>query len=235
MHESNQSLRLKKQLKRTRHKSADFAPRQFDWEGMRKRLAASQATLLALDDDTPEVLAQVWEQRAAQLAQRPTSAPTGEQQAVVVIRLGNESYGVEVPYVREVTFAHAMTPVPRVPPWVAGIVTQRGRIVSVIDLARFIGATALAPREDEQASQAYLVNVQASEMEVALLVDEVLGLELISIADFRPIESAPQGFRAELIRGVAHSTALSGPADTLIVLNIPALLADDQLLINETL
>src|SRR5512139_2872995 len=107
MHESGSGLRLKRQ-RHMRRAAPDSASRRLDWESMRKQIVASQASLLALDDDTPEALAQLWQQRAAQLAQLPEPEATGEQLSLIVIRLGRERYGLEVPYVRDAASARAL-------------------------------------------------------------------------------------------------------------------------------
>ena len=234
MPESSHSLRLKKQLQRTQRAALTPASRQFDWDAVRKQIETTQVSLSSLDDDTPEALTRLWQQRAAQLAQVPAPEVSGEQLPVVVIRLERECYGLEVQYVRDVAQVRTITRVPRVPPWVLGIVTQRGHVVSVIDLQRFIGAESQLPRDTGRTIGSYLVNVQVGEMEVALLVDEVLGLDVIPIDQLHPIESAPHHFRIEFVRGATHR-AESSPAELLIVLNLSALLADERLIVNEVL
>ncbi len=234
MTESNYNLRLKRQLQRIRRTLAEPTSRRFDWEGARKQIEASWNSLSALDDDTPEALAQLWQQRAAQLAQAPEPEAIGEQLLVALVRLGREIYGLEVCYVHDITLVRTITHVPRVPPWVAGLVVQRGHIVSVIDLQRFIGIETTTPSEEGERSGAQLVNVQALDMEVALLVDEVLGLNAIPIDQLRPIESAPHGFRIELVRGAIQRPAAQAD-DLVIVLSVPALFSDERLIVNEIL
>ncbi len=234
MTESSHNLRLKRQLQHIRRTAAAPVSRRFDWESVRKQIEASRTSLLALDNDTPEALAQLWQQRAAQLAQIPAPEATGEQLPLTIIRLGRELYGLEVQYVRDVALVRAITHVPRVPPWVAGLVVQRGHIVSVIDLQRFIGVEAASRPDDGQPPGSQLVNIQTTDMEVALLVDEVLGLEVIPIDQLHPIESAPHGFRIELVRGAAQRPAAHAD-DLVIVLSVPALLSDGRLIVNEAL
>ena len=57
----------------------------------------------------------------------------------MVIRLGREVYGLETDYVFDIRPLESITHVPRVPDWVAGVVNLRGRIISVLDLQRFLG------------------------------------------------------------------------------------------------
>ncbi|HTP07296.1 MAG TPA: chemotaxis protein CheW [Anaerolineae bacterium] len=221
-------------MQRTRRADVTPAPRQFDWEAVRKQIGLNQAALASLDNDTPEALALVWQRRAAQLAQTPAPEASGEQLSVVVIRLQREFYGLEVQYVRDVVQVRAITRVPRVPPWVVGVVTQRGHVVSVIDLQQFIGAEIQQPRDSVPTAGAYLVNVQVGDMEVALLVDEILVLDVIPIDQLHPIESAPRNFRTEFVRGISQRRE-DHATDLLIVLNSPALLTDKRLIVNEVL
>lgn len=235
MNDSSSNAGLKRRLKQNRRTTNGALSRQLDWDRVRQRIAASQTALLTLDDDAPEVLAHIWAQRAEQLAQLPTPEVTGEQLQVTAIRLRQEVYGLPVQYVRGVALARSLTRVPRVPAWVAGVVSQHGRVVSVIDLQRFIGMEPAAHDGDQSATEAYLVSIETAGMEIALLVDEVLAVETILVDHLRAVESAPQGFRTEYVQGVVRRASDQGQRDLLIVLNLPVLLSDKRLIVNESL
>ena len=86
---------------------------------------------------------QVLERRARDLARR-----VGHEQeevrelAMVTFGLGRERYGVELPHLREVQPLKGLnwSSVPCTPPFIVGVVNLRGRLYSVMDLARFLGA-----------------------------------------------------------------------------------------------
>jgi len=86
-----------------------------------------------------EQVEKVWAQRAAQLAKVVKREESGEKLAIALVRLGRELLGVEVQYVQDIRQIEALTRVPRVPEWVAGISNVRGRILSVINLRSFLG------------------------------------------------------------------------------------------------
>ena len=48
--------------------------------------------------------------------------------------LGHESYGVAVLHVREIIRMIDITPVPRVPAWLKGVINLRGKVIPVVDL-----------------------------------------------------------------------------------------------------
>ena len=48
--------------------------------------------------------------------------------------LGNEDYGLEILKVREIVSCMEVTPVPRTPAHVKGVINLRGQVIPVIDL-----------------------------------------------------------------------------------------------------
>jgi len=201
------------------------AARSLDWEGVRQRIAAIQAALADSDEVAPEVLQQVWARRAAQLAQVPAPEEAGAQLELVLVRLGREVYGLDAQYVHDIRPLEHLTRVPRVPVWVAGVVNLRGRILSVLDLGRFFGL----PREEE--NTACLVHVETPEMELALLVDDVLDVESLPASRVQEATDTIRGLRPEYMRGVAGREG--GGDGLLVVLDLPALLADERLIVHE--
>lgn len=76
--------------------------------------------------------------RLAETAAVPEAMPVGlrPQRVLLGFRLGAEPYGVGVEHVREIVRVHAITPIPRAPAWLRGVVSLRGEMVQVIDLRR---------------------------------------------------------------------------------------------------
>ena len=77
-------------------------------------------------------------------------------------------FGVAVEDVQEVLRYHEMTPVPRAPEAVFGLINLRGQIVSALDLRHRLG---LAPRSAEQLPMN--VVVRSRDEVVSLLVDDI--------------------------------------------------------------
>ncbi|MEO9255014.1 MAG: chemotaxis protein CheW [Tepidiformaceae bacterium] len=66
---------------------------------------------------------------------QPNPALHGEEH-VVVFRLGDESYALDIQCVQEIVRMQTITRVPGAEAWVEGITNLRGRVVPVIDLRR---------------------------------------------------------------------------------------------------
>jgi len=58
---------------------------------------------------------------------------------------GNETFGISVFKVREVTLTPRITPTPHMPAAVLGVISLRGSVIPVIDLARFLGIETADP------------------------------------------------------------------------------------------
>jgi purine-binding chemotaxis protein CheW len=205
--------------------------RTFDWESARLRIAVTNAILAGLDEPAPGVLEQIWERRAALLAKMSVQEDEGEQIKLVLIQLGRETYGLDAQHVFEIRPANQITPVPRVPDWVAGVINLRGRVLSVLDLRRFFGlAPAEAHDEDEMSPGLELVVVETPSMEVALLTDDVLDVEALPASRVQDATDIVRGIRPEYVRGVVERQDKAG---MLVVLDLVTLLADERLIVHE--
>jgi len=210
----------------------DTQNKAFDREAMRQRIAKASEALADLDQVSPEVMQQIWARRAAHLAQVPSQEDEGEQMMLVLVRLGHEIYGLEAQYVLDNRPVEQITRVPRVPDWVAGVVNLRGRILSVVDLRRFFGLSPAEPDVEDGSTVLYLVTVETSDMEVVLLVDDVLSVQIIPASRMQNAIGV-QGLRPEYVRGVAERKSGDKDASMVVVLDLPALLADEQLIVHE--
>jgi purine-binding chemotaxis protein CheW len=82
--------------------------------------------------------------------------------------LGTQSYGVRVEAVREINRMTDITPVPRMPAFVAGIMNLRGKIIPVVDLRLKFGMPHAAPTR-----LTCIVVIEAPQGPVGAIVDSV--------------------------------------------------------------
>jgi purine-binding chemotaxis protein CheW len=143
-------------------------------------------------------------------------------------------------YVYNVKPADLITHVPRVPEWVAGVVNLRGRILSVVDLRLFFDLPAAEGVENEgreSGGESYLVVVETPDMEIGLLADDVLAVESVPMSQIQDTAGVVRGLRPEYVQGVVmfKGDDAGGQDDgsMVVVLDLIALLADDQLIVRE--
>lgn len=119
---------------------------------------------------------QGWETHAREAAVREPAVVEYTQQLLTFV-LHGALYALPVERVREIVRMRSITPVPRVPAEVCGVISLRGEIVQVVDLRRRLG---LEPIPATRASR--IVIVHGEEGHVAgLLVDAVR--EVLSVAE----------------------------------------------------
>jgi purine-binding chemotaxis protein CheW len=96
----------------------------------------------------------------------------GKTGKYLTFSLGREGYGIQIHKVREIISYMAITPVPKVPAHVRGIINLRGQVISVVDLrSKF----SMPPIERIESSCIIVVQtVQADRtLNVGLIVDAV--------------------------------------------------------------
>ena len=217
--------------------SSDWQEGRFDWEAAHRRIAAVEAVLAGVGEAAPEAKERIWARRAAQLAKAPVEEDTGEGVALLVVRMEREVYGIDVQHVHDIRSAGQVTPVPRVPDWVVGVVNLRGHILSVIDLPRFFGLARDGHNGNGNGTEGpYLVVVEVPGMEVALLVDEVMAVEMFSTNRVLGASDTIRGITPEYVHGVIDSGQGETSSDgmgLLVVLNLPVVLSDERLIIHE--
>src|SRR5262245_3178869 len=109
----------------------------------------------------------------------------GPARKYMTFKLMKEEYGIEILKVRELIGLLEITRVPRVKPYIKGLINLRGKVIPVIDLRVKFGMPAAEPT-----SQAVIIVVQlagaSGEVTLGLLVDEVLEVRSFREEDIEP-------------------------------------------------
>lgn len=167
-----------------------------------------------VDDHVHAVLVE----RARALARSP-EADDGEDALVVVgFTIGDQRYGVEAKWVREVVRRPVVARVPWAPPALVGVTSVRGEVLTVADLGRLLGATGTG------AATAALV-LEGAGPPVVLLVDEVHDLASIPAGTVVP---PPDNGAAPATRLVVSVSAEAIFVDGHALLTDPRLFSSDD-------
>lgn len=141
------------------------------------------------------------EAASAQRGQPATTALAGKY---LTFRLANEEYGLEILKVREIIGLMSITPVPRAPQFVRGVINLRGKIIPVIDLRRKF---AMATAADTEISCIIVVDVrsQGESIDMGILVDSVSEVLDINGEEIGPAPSFGQSIDTSFILGMAKT------------------------------
>jgi len=124
----------------------------------------------------------------------------------LVFRLDRSRYGLPLESVVEVLPAVALTPLPKAPAIVEGVIDLRGRVVPVLDIrSRF----RLPARPMDVAD--HLIVARAGGRTVAIRADEAIDLVRLEAPDVEPLDPVVPG--AAYVAGVART------ADGLVLLH----------------
>jgi purine-binding chemotaxis protein CheW len=125
--------------------------------------------------------------------------------------LSDEQYALDILEIKEIVRLHAITPVPRAPAWLKGIVTLRGIIVPIFDLRSRLGLA-----EIEHGAETRIIVVYRGEEFAGLIVDRITQVMRLSVASIEPPPQTIGLVEAEYLRGVARFRD-----QLVILLNLP--------------
>lgn len=103
---------------------------------------------------------------------------------LVVFKLGQEEYAVDIHYVQEIVKLLDITRVPKAPNFVEGVVNLRGSIIPVMNLRKRFG---LPPAENNDNNKIMMLKV--NEIVVGIIVD---GVSEVLHLPFSAIEPPPK-------------------------------------------
>lgn len=152
------------------------------------------------------------ERRAARRA-----GEMGARTEYLALVLGEEKYAVQIAHVAEILRPPPITEVPRASRNVLGVVSVRGRLVTIVDLRRRLG---LAEAPIDRRSRVLLADSGGGE-QIGLLVDEVRQVWRLAAEEIEP-PNALGGEQPAHIAGIGRPAG--GDGSVLILLNLAPIL-----------
>jgi purine-binding chemotaxis protein CheW len=134
------------------------------------------------------------------MAEKPLSGGSGRsgELQIVVCELADEHYGLDIAKVFEIIRHQPITPVPRAPFFVKGVINLRGRIIPVVDLRGRFGMPEAEPTKETR-----IVVAESSHTRVGLIVDSVSEVLLVPAESVESTPEVAAGADAEYLRGIA--------------------------------
>ncbi len=94
---------------------------------------------------------------------------TGETVQYIVVRLGEEQYGIDIRYIDNIVRMQRMTRIPKVPAYLKGVINLRGEVLPVMSIRLKMG---LENDEYQRATRIIILKLE-QEGNVGIIVDEV--------------------------------------------------------------
>jgi purine-binding chemotaxis protein CheW len=118
------------------------------------------------------------------MPERDQAAGADPLAQLCTFRIGGEDYAIDIMRVREIIHPLPITPVPRAPAFVEGVIRLRGDVIPVVDVRKRL---ALPVTPETRKSRFLVVNVAGRR--IALVVDEVREVLRLPRSAIRPAPS----------------------------------------------
>ena len=93
----------------------------------------------------------------------------GETAQFIVIRLGQEQYGIDISYIENIVRMQHITRVPKLAPYLKGVINLRGEVIPIMCLSMKMG---LPVEEETKTSRIIIIKMEQCGT-LGLIVDEV--------------------------------------------------------------
>ncbi len=119
----------------------------------------------------------------------------------IVIRLGEEQYGIDISYVNNIVRMQRITRVPKVAPYLKGVINLRGEVLPVVSLRLKMGLD-----EDvfDKATRIIILKTE-NEGQIGILVDEVKEVVTLSERSIEKLSRDSKSDKANFLSGVGKN------------------------------
>ena len=134
----------------------------------------------------------------------------------IVIRLGEEQYGIDISYVNNIVRMQRITRIPKVAPYLKGVINLRGEILPVVSLRLKMGLD-----EDvfDKATRIIILKTE-NEGQIGIIVDEVKEVVTLSEKSIEKISHDNKSEKANFLSGVGKN---NGELISILDLNLISL------------
>jgi purine-binding chemotaxis protein CheW len=137
------------------------------------------------------------------------------EEQLVLFRLGNEEYAISITQVKEIIQYKDATKLPNTPEYMEGIITLRGKVIPVVNLALRLELTT------SKESDRRVLIVETAGREIGIVVDDVT--EVIRLQE-SAIEPPPTATANGYIRGIGKEENR-----LLILLDVDKLFGEEEM------
>ncbi len=128
--------------------------------------------------------------------QESISARKGELQ-LILFNLGNTLYGIPIEQVSEINRLEEITPLPKAPQFIEGVINLRGNVVPVIDLRRRFNMNKV-----ERTNKNKIIILLVGKRLFGIIVDSVYEVITLSRENIEPSLPTASGLKAEFINSI---------------------------------
>jgi len=128
----------------------------------------------------------------------------GDQAQYLTFFIGDEEYALGILRVREIIQYDVVTRVPKMPPWIRGVINLRGGVVPVLDLARKLGLPSRAVTKETCIVITDMASGDESQL-VGVVADAVCQVVDLGPSDIEPAPAFGTRVRVDYLVGMGKA------------------------------
>ena len=119
----------------------------------------------------------------------------------IVVKIGNEQYGIDIKYIDNIVRNQAITRVPKTQPYYKGVINLRGEIVPVLSIRVKLGLP-----DDEFTDKTRIIIVKIEGAMIGVIVDQVREVVTLSVDDTEEVtKTANDDSAAAYLSGIGKN------------------------------
>ena len=91
----------------------------------------------------------------------------------VLFELLGETWGIRFSDIQEILETKEITPIPKAPPFIAGLTHNRGKIISIIDLGLLVG------EDQKESKEIRIIHLRSPQIDIGLLIKSKVSSALL--------------------------------------------------------
>lgn len=134
----------------------------------------------------------------------------------IVVKIGTEQYGIDIKYVDNIVRMQKITRVPKVQPYVKGVINLRGEVIAVMSIRLKMGLS-----DDEFTNKSRIIILKPDQQsEVGIIVDEVKEVVTLETEEIEKTFYDVKDERISYINGIGkHNGELISLLDMNIIMS----------------
>lgn len=134
----------------------------------------------------------------------------------IVVKIGTEQYGIDIKYVDNIVRMQKITRVPKVQPYVKGVINLRGEVIAVMSIRLKMGL----PVDEYTGKSRIIILKPDQQSEVGIIVDEVKEVVTLENAEIEKTSYDVKDERVSYINGIGkHDGELISLLDMTVVMS----------------
>ena len=124
-----------------------------------------------------------------------------QQLQYIVIRLGEEQYGIDIRYIDNIVRMQSITRVPKVPVYLKGVINLRGEVIPVVSLRLKMGL----PADEYTKNTRIIILKSESSGNLGIIVDEVREVVTLGEESIEKMAHENKDTRTSFINGIGKN------------------------------